>query len=772
MIKDINVDNPLGKSDHSVIIFNFSGYSKSKDEKERLDFNKADFSEMRSKLSIDWEELMRGKNIEEQWKMFTYRLNMAIKDCIPIKKSSKNRYSHKSGIQLSRKLKSKMKRKARLWRQYRDKGDPKVYEQYKRVRNQVRRFSREAVKKYEQDIAYAAKDNPKRFWAYVKSRTKTKSSISDLYKDETKTELTVSDGEKADVLGKFFSSVFTVEPDDELPDIQPKDVPFNNQIDFNVTTVKKKLDELNISKSPGPDKLSPRVLKELSDVLALPVYIIFRNSVDTGLIPQEWKSANITAIFKKGDKKDSCNYRPVSLTCILCKLLEKIIREKMVNHMKRYDLFSDKQFGFISGRSTVLQLLAVLEKWTVILDRGGSVDVVYCDYMKAFDKVSHRRLIHKLDIYKFGNTYTRWISNFLAERRQKVIVNGCESRWQPVTSGIPQGSVLGPMLFVLFINDITENIKNDSQLYLYADDTKIFREIVTDYDRELLQEDIYSMSEWSDKWLLRFHPDKCKTMTIDNKTTPNREYKLKPDLPNMAKSSAEKDIGVIIDEKLTFSQHLSEKVNKANSVLGAMRRSFEFMDTDTFKKLYTALVRPHIEYAHQIWCPHKKKDILTLENVQRRATKMVPGLSNLSYEDRLRKLKLPTLSYRRLRGDMIECYKLLNNKYYFNEEDILRLNHGSSTRGNSMKLCKFRARLDIRKFSFSNRVVNIWNSLPDCVITAGTIFTFESRLDRYWKNQELVYNYNAILQTGTYKTLNPTQEELVSEADGLLPEII
>ena len=151
---------------------------------------------------------------------------------------------------------------------------------------------------------------------------------------------------------------------------------------------------------------------------------------------------------------------------------------------------------------------------------------------------------------------------------------------------------------------------------------------------------------------------------------------------------------------------------------------------------------------------------------------MVPGLSNLSYEDRLRKLKLPTLSYRRLRGDMIECYKLLNNKYYFNEEDILRLNHGSSTRGNSMKLCKFRARLDIRKYSFSNRVVNIWNSLPDCVITAGTIFTFESRLDRYWKNQELVYNYNAILQTGTYKTLNPTQEELVSEADGLLPEII
>ncbi|XP_053395748.1 uncharacterized protein LOC128555936 [Mercenaria mercenaria] len=256
-------------------------------------------------------------------------------------------------------------------------------------------------------------------------------------------------------------------------------------------------------------------------------------------------------------------------------------------------------------------------------------------------------------------------------------------------------------------------------------------------------------------------------MTISNKKEPERSYKLKPDSKLMEKSSAEKDIGVVIDDKLSFSQHLVEKVNKANSVLGAMRRSFEYLDLQTFKKLYTALVRPHVEYAHPIWSPYKKKDILMVENLQKRATKMIPGLSHLNYEERLRKLKLPTLSYRRARGDMIEVYKLLNKKYYFNEKELLTLNEHCTTRGNSMKLYKSRPRLDIRKYSFSHRVVDMWNSLPDNVISAGTLITFESRLDKYWQNQEILYNFEAKITTG--QDINC--RELVSEELHLLPEI-
>ena len=184
-----------------------------------------------------------------------------------------------------------------------------------------------------------------------------------------------------------------------------------------------------------------------------------------------------------------------------------------------------------------------------------------------------------------------------------MIVNGKESNWGTVTSGIPQGSVLGPILFVLFINDLPEHLPNSNNvLYLYADNTKIVREIKDDLDREKLQDDIYSMYEWSERWLLRFHPDKCKTLHIGNNNSEPMSCKLKPDISGMDITTSEKDVGVIIDNKLSFDLHITEKVNKANSVVGAIRRSFEYLDKDTFKKLYrpTALVRPHLEYANAV----------------------------------------------------------------------------------------------------------------------------------------------------------------------------
>ena len=415
-------------------------------------------------------------------------------------------------------------------------------------------------------------------------------------------------------------------------------------------------------------------------------------------------------------------------------------------------------FGFISGRSTVLQLLAVLESWTQSLDIGNDIDMAYCDYMKAFDKVAHWRLIHKLKMYRFGEVFQNWIGDFLAERKQKVIVNGKESTWGTVTSGIPQGSVLGTIRFVLFINDLPEHLPNNSNLYLYADDTKVFREIKDDLDREKLQEDIYSMYEWSERWLLRFHPDKCKTMHIGNNNSEPMSYKLKPDILGMDITTSEKDVGVIIDNKLSFDLHIAEKVNKANSVAGAIRRSFEYLDKDTFKKLYTALVRPHLEYANAVWNPYKKKDITTLENVQRRATKMVPGLGDKSYEDRFRELKLPTLTYRRIRGDMIEVFKLVNDMYYFDCTNLFTFRDQSErvTRGNKKKLFKHRARLDVRKYSFSNRVVNLWNSLPDSVISAETVFCFETRLDNHWKDQDILYEYESKL---SFKLQGNSQDE-------------
>lgn len=410
-------------------------------------------------------------------------------------------------------------------------------------------------------------------------------------------------------------------------------------------------------------------------------------------------------------------------------------------HMRSHGLFSEKQYGFISGRSTVLQLIKVLDKWTEYIDEGHAVDVIYCDFMKAFDRVAHRRLLSKIKSYGIGMEYLEWITAFLTHRQQRVVLKGEMSRWKPVTSGVPQGSVLGPLLFVIFINDLPVSILNNSEVYLYADDTKIFRCIKEKDDCLKLQQDAMELYSWSEKWLLSFHPDKCKYMRIGRTSIEDQDYKMEKQLE---KITSEKDVGVIFNDKLSCVDHLAEKVNKANKIVGIIRRTFVTLDTTIFKALFVALVRPHVEYANQVWSPHLMKDIEIVENVQRRATRMVPGLEGLSYEERLKKLNLPTLAYRRARGDMIETYKILTDKYdSICSQGILTLREENISRGNSLKLFKKRSRLDVRKHAFPCRVIDNWNQLSEWVVGAKSIKQFEGRLDKFWINQELKYNYKA-----------------------------
>ena len=305
-----------------------------------------------------------------------------------------------------------------------------------------------------------------------------------------------------------------------------------------------------------------------------------------------WRSALISAIFKKCQ---TGNYRPVSLTSVACKVLESLVRKRIIEFMNRNNFFTKKQYGFISGPSTALQLLELLDKWTDALDLGYSIDCVYMDYQKTCNTVPQKRLHNKLTPYGINEQLIAWIDSFLSNRVQQVGVNGERSAWHNVTSGIPQDSVLGPLLFVIFINDLAETVNSDP--YLFADDTKIFKMIKSSDDSTRLQEGLTKLEEWSDTWLLRFHPDKCKHMQIGKKNDDNN-YSLHR--KSLEKVIEEKDIGVVIESDLTFEKHINEKVNKANQMFATLRRTFQYMDKSTFVQLCISLVRTHLDYASSV----------------------------------------------------------------------------------------------------------------------------------------------------------------------------
>ena len=342
---------------------------------------------------------------------------------------------------------------------------------------------------------------------------------------------------------------------------------------------------------------------------------IFNKSLQTGIVPDDWKTANVSAIFKKGQRYDPANYRPVSLTCLCCKILEHVIVSNVLKHLDCYKILIDCQHGFRARRSCETKLVTLCHDLSSSLDKGIQTDMLVLDFSKAFDRVPHQRLLRKLEHFGVRGTIHSWIASFLSGRTQSVVVEGSSSDRVPVVSGVPQGSVLGPMLFLLFINDIPDKIT--SNLRLFADDCIVYRKIKGISDCEALQEDLNMLAEWETKWGIASHPQKCSVLSVTRSRTPTRfDYQLKGHVLELQDST--NYLGVDLQSSLSWKTHIDRISKKANSMLGFLRRNLRSCKEDTKANAYFTMVRSNLEYCSSVWSPHHQDQVHKVEMVQRR----------------------------------------------------------------------------------------------------------------------------------------------------------
>ena len=356
---------------------------------------------------------------------------------------------------------------------------------------------------------------------------------------------------------RYFSSVFTTEDQTNIPSLECQ-VELMADITIGAAEVQKKLQDLRTDKAPGADLIHPRLLKELAVQVAYPLAIILQQSIDQSRVPQQWRTANVIPIFKKGSKRDAANYRPISLTSHVGKLLERIIRDHILRHLDNKQLIKPSQHGFLPGRSCQSNLLEFLERVTDDTDRGNNTDVAYLDFAKAFDKVPHARLLVWLKALGLNNRVSSWIEAWLRDRRQRVFVGGEESAWSAVSSGVPQGSILGPLLFIVYINDLDE--KMTSTVLKFADDTKI-----SSNSQQELQRDLDTAVEWAQTWQMQFNTNKCKVMHVGHR---NERAIYNMGNHRLEEVEEEKDLGVLIHRTLSVSNNCAVAVKKANQMAG------------------------------------------------------------------------------------------------------------------------------------------------------------------------------------------------------------
>ena len=621
------------------------------------------------------------------------------------------------------------------------------------LNKQRRDFSVRSQAAYENGLVGRLTDNPKLLHSYIRSKKVGRLTVGPIKLSSG--HLSDDAGVMAEALADAFSAVYTR----DLPQHPAPHQVFCGSIEtafLSVDIVMKALQDLDGNSAMGPDGLHPMLLKSCAAHLAYPLYIVFRRSLMEGTLPDAWMISHVVPIFKKGSRYDPLNYRPISLTSVCCKTMERILCQHLTDYLDTNSLLSPHQFGFRAGRSTLEQLLLVYDTVSRCTDVGGTVDVILFDFSKAFDVVVHELIVSKLSCLGIQGPILQWVKYFLmgktkvrhdtnlgekaeistsVRRTMQVCIQGHTSKSRDVLSGVPQGSVLGPLLFLVYINSVASSLR--CQYKIFADDLKIYACVrhtrlseTPVISHQCVQDDINKLHDTALSWGLHMNVAKCAVLSFSGRHNDDAStYFLNG--REIPKVSSAKDLGVLVDTDLKFHTHIRTVCQKAGGLTQNLLKSTVSRSPEFMMFLYKTHVRPILEYCSSLWNTGYLQDLRLLERVQRRWTKRISGLETLSYADRLQSLQLYSVQGRLIRSDLLLCWKIFHGKSLISPDDLFLVSPLNHTRGHSFKIRHPHSGTDVRQRFFSVRIIDTWNSLPDRVVNATNIDSFKKMLNDY-----------------------------------------
>jgi len=740
-ISDLQVTDPFLKSDHSQIDFSFS-IDQSKtvvSPKKYKNYRRANFEEIERQLcQIPWDvELGSKENIDEMYSTFLNIFSQIVDSNTPFSTPRPQQ-----SIENKPEIIKLKKEKLNLYKKLKtERNNRTLQHKYNQISNIYRQKIRSFQVQTENSILLSGQDT--KFWNYIRQKSNQKSVIPAI---ENNGSFVMCDQQKAELFSSFFSSVFTSD-DGKLPQVTFSKIIIANCF-FPPYLIFEKLKNLPLKFSAGPDGVSQFTLQKTAVSLAYPLSIIFKQSFETGTLPSQFKCANIVPIHKKNSKSKVENYRSISLTSVTCKVMESIVADHLTSFLFRHKKISEAQHGFLRRRSTVTQLLSCMNLVTETLDRGQFCDVFYLDIVKAFNSVSHPKLILIFESYGIRGKLLFWLIEYLNGRTQRVNINGKFSKIETVTSGVAEGSVLGPLFFIMYINNIVLHVKksqqnSNSKLFLFADDCKLIFSHKLE-NNQLCQNDLDSIIEFMNIWQLKLSSAKCQVLNIGTtKSSKNIKCPKTYYLDNETLTSvvSARDLGVTMTNTLSWNTHCSNLALSANQKVNVIFRTFRCKNKNFLMQMYKTFVRSKLEYATPVWSPYHKADIAVIESVQRNFTRRIPELQKLelSYEERLRYLNLESLQLRRLKNDILLTHKILYGHLNVESKQFFHINN-RNTRSNGLKLEKSYFNTDCRKYYFGNRVVDIWNSLPSNLVEIQDHHGFSCQLDQKLKSGAITFS--------------------------------